>query len=158
MSTIYAPVGGPGQGTYEYDPDDTHGQRLVTFAGVMILIAGTLNAIYGIAAIGNAHFFVAGARYVFGDLNLWGWFVLGLGVVQLFAALAIWRGTGWARWFGVACAAVNVVLQLLWMPSAPLLALAVMTLDVIAMYALLVYGGRRAAANRVRAADAAAAG
>jgi hypothetical protein len=40
---------------------------------------------YGIAAIDNAHFYVANARYVFGDLNTWGWFLLALGVAQGFA-------------------------------------------------------------------------
>ena len=75
-----------------YDPDDAHGQGLVTFAGVMLMIAGVLNSLYGIAAIGKANVFVHNARYVFGDLRTWGWFVLALGVVQFLAALAIWRG------------------------------------------------------------------
>ena len=34
----------------------------VTFAGVMLLIAGVLNIIYGIAAIGDSTFFLANTR------------------------------------------------------------------------------------------------
>ncbi len=72
--------------------DDSHSQGLVTFAGVMIMIAAVLNTLYGIAAIDKASFFVNDAKYVFADLKTFGWFVLVLGVVQFFAALAIWRG------------------------------------------------------------------
>jgi len=86
------------------------------------MIAGILNVLYGIAAIDSANVFVSDARYVFGDLNTWGWFVLGLGVLQLFAAFAIWRGAGRGRSFGVACASVNAILQVLWLPSYPILA------------------------------------
>jgi hypothetical protein len=64
----------------------------VTFAGVMITIAAVLNTLYGIAAIDNANFYANDAQHVFADLRTWGWFLLALGVLQFFAALAIWRG------------------------------------------------------------------
>ena len=114
-SSPYA--GGRSDDVYEYD--DSHSQGLVTFAGVMIMIAAVLNTLYGIAAIDKANFFVNDARYVFADLATFGWFVLILGIVQFFAALAIWKGTPWGRWFGVACAFVNVILQMLWIPVRP---------------------------------------
>jgi hypothetical protein len=151
-STPYVPSsGGAGQMDESYwSYDDSHGQGLVTFAGVMIMIAGILNTLYGIAAIDKANVFVHNARYVFGDLSTWGWFVLALGVLQIFAALAIWRGTPWARWFGVACASANAILQTLWLPSYPILALTILPPDIIAIYGLLAYGGRRRSAREAR--------
>jgi hypothetical protein len=134
-----------------YDHDDTHGQGLVTFAGVMLMIAAVLNTLYGIAAIDKANVFVHNARYVFLDLRSWGWFVLALGVVQFLAALAIWRGAPWGRWFGVASASANAILQVLWLPSYPILALTIIPLDIIAIYGLLAYGGRRRAALDMKA-------
>jgi hypothetical protein len=154
MSAPYTGSGGV-RSPYEYD-DPQHGQGLVTFAGVMLMIAAVLNIIYGIAAIDSANFFVADARYVLGDLATFGWFVLGLGVIQAFAALAIWNGTGWGRWFGVVCASVNALLQMLWIPAAPVLALTILALDIIAIYGLLVYGGRRRAAIEAEERAAAA--
>ena len=145
------PVGREGTGTFEYDYDDEHGQGLVTFAGVMLMIAAVLNTLYGIAAIGKAHVYVQNAKYVFGDLKTWGWFLLALGILQFFAALAIWRGTPWARWFGVACASVNAILQTLWIPAYPVLAMTILTLDIIVIYGLLAYGGRRRPAREARA-------
>lgn len=150
----YVPTtaGESGGGLYQYyDPDDARGQGLVTFAGVMLTIAAVLNTLYGIAAIGKANVFVHNARYVFGDLNMWGWFVLALGVTQFFAALAIWRGVSWGRWFGVASASANAILQTLWLPSYPILALTILPLDIIAIYGLLAYGGRRRAAREAEA-------
>jgi hypothetical protein len=149
----YTPVGGEGShGQFNYaDYDDAKGQGLVTFAGVMITIAATLNVLYGIAAIDGAHVFVNNAKYVFGDLNTYGWILLCLGVVQYFAAFAIWRGASWGRWFGVACASGNAILQTLWIPAYPILAMTILTLDIVAIWGLLAYGGHRAADRAAQA-------
>jgi uncharacterized membrane protein (DUF2068 family) len=144
----------PSEGTHEmvhweYDPSQ-EGQGFVTFAGVIIAIAAVLNTLYGIAAIDKAQFFDNNAKYVFGDLATWGWLVLAFGILQFIAAFAIWRGAGWARWFGVACCACNALLQVLWFPSRPVLALTILPLDIIAMYGLLAHGGQRRAAREAR--------
>jgi hypothetical protein len=153
VTTAYTPVPGDQRGGLDYSQyDDAHGQGLVTFAGVLLMIAAVLNTLYGIAAIDNASVFVRDARYVFADLATWGWFLLGLGVLQFFAALAIWRGAAWGRWFGVVCASGNAILQTLWMPAYPVLAMVILPLDILAIWALLWYGGRRRA---YRAAEAA---
>ncbi len=151
MSSPYIAPGGRGDSPYVYD--DSHSQGLVTFAGVMIMIAAVLNTLYGIAAIDKATFFTNNAKYVFADLRTFGWFVLILGIVQFFAALAIWQGAPWGRWFGVACASVNAILQMLWVPAAPVLAMTILALDIIAIYGLLAYGGRRKAELESRARE-----
>jgi len=151
MSAPYVPLGEEERGQLAYDYDDERGQGLVTFAGILLLIAAALNILFGIAAIDKANVFVNDARYVFGDLSLWGWFVLALGVVQGVAAFAIWRGVPWARWFGVACAACNAMLQALWIPAYPILAMTILTLDVIIIWGLCAYGGRRRTVRETRA-------
>ena len=128
--------------TWEYNTSQD-GQGFVTFAGVMILIVAVINTLYGIAAIDKANFFEHNAKYVFGDLATWGWFILAFGILQFFAAFGIWRGAGWARWFGVAVCACNAFLQVLWFPARPVLALTIIPLDIVAMYGLLAHGGRR---------------
>ena len=147
----YTPPPGSERGGMDYSYlEDEAGYGLVTFAGVMLMIAGVLNTLYGIAAIDSANVFVADARYVFGDLNTWGWVMVALGVLQLLAAFAVWRGAGWGRWFGVACASVNAILQTLWIPAYPILAMTILALDITVIYGLLAYGGRRAAARAAR--------
>ena len=75
-------------------------------------MVGTLNVIQGIAAIGNAHFYVANAHYVFGDLKTWGWIVLCLGVVQLLVGVGVFTKNQLARWVGVVGLSLNAIARL----------------------------------------------
>ena len=124
--------------------ESEHGQGWVTFAGIMLAVLGILNVIYGIAAIDNANVYVGDTKYVFGDLNLWGWLLVLVGAVQFIAAFSIWNGTSWGRWVGILSASVNAILRLLWMPAFPFLALSLFAVDVLVLYALVQYGDRRA--------------
>jgi hypothetical protein len=128
-----------------YDPyEDTHGEGWVLFAGIMIMIAGVLNFIYGIAAVANSHFYAPNTHYVISDLDTWGWVVMLFGVVQLCVALGVWTRAAWARWTGVAVAALNALVQLIFIASNPLLSLSIVALDVLVIYGLVTYGGRQA--------------
>jgi hypothetical protein len=123
---------------YEYE----RGYGWVLFAGILIMIAGTLNFIYGIAAISNSHFYISNTHFVISDLNTWGWILLVLGVLQFCVALAIWATQGWARWTGVLMAGINAIIQLIFLPAYPLLSLSISTLDILVVYGLVAYGGR----------------
>jgi hypothetical protein len=117
----------------------------VVSAALVLAVLGVLNVMYGIAAISRSTFYVRDARYMFGDLNTYGWVLLVLGVAQLCASLGILAWARWARWVGIASAGANAVAQLLFLPSAPLLALALFGADLLVLYGLIAYGGRRTA-------------
>ena len=55
------------------------GAGRVAFAGIMLLVLGTLNIIYGIGALDNANVFVGDTRLVFDNLNTLGWVLIDLG-------------------------------------------------------------------------------
>lgn len=121
------------------------GHHWVTFAGTMLMIVGTLNVIYGIAAIDDAHVYAANTSFVFADLNTWGWFLTILGSVQFLAAFSIWNQTEWGRWVGILSASGNAMLMLLFLPAAPFLTLCLFAIDVLVIYGLVSYGGRHPA-------------
>jgi hypothetical protein len=121
--------------------EEQKGAGWIAFAGVMVLIIGILNCFWGIAAIDNAHFFTANAQYIISDLNFWGWVILIIGIVQIFAAFSIWAGGEFGRWIGIIGAAFGSVAALLSIPGNPWWALAVFTIDILIIYALVVYGG-----------------
>lgn len=125
------------------EPEPGRGVGWIIYAGTVIAIAGAVSAIYGLAAISTSDSFDQGAEYMVGDLELWGWVVLILGVVQLAAGFGIWRGAQWARWLGVAAAALSAVAQLLWVQSQPLAALALYAANMLVIYGLLRYGSGR---------------
>src|SRR5262252_10767535 len=95
------------------------GYGLVLFAGVLLLVVGFWNMIYGIAAIANSHVFVANTHYVFGNLRTWGWITLILGALQLLAAAGLVAGNQLARWFGVAVLGLNAIDQMFFIPAYP---------------------------------------
>src|SRR3954463_15735771 len=105
-----------------YEPEPT-GYGWVVFAGTMLALVGTLNFIYGIAAVSNSKFYVRDVTYVISDLKTWGWVLLVIGVTQVVAAFGIWAQTAGARWVGIVTAGVNAIIQMLMIPAYPLLAL-----------------------------------
>jgi len=128
-----------------YVEEEGHGAGWIMFAGTMLAIVGSLNVIYGIAAVSNSKFYVHDAKYVFSDLKTWGWFLIIIGAIQFLAAFSIWAGTSWGRWVGIASAGANSIVQLLAIPAYPLLSLALFAVDVLVIYGLVAYGGRRTA-------------
>src|SRR4051812_50170462 len=81
----------------------------VTFAGVLLLIDGTLNVIYGISAIGNSKVFNNNADYIAGNLKTWGWITLFIGILQVLAAGSLWRGGLFGRLRGIFAAGMGAV-------------------------------------------------
>ena len=118
------------------------GYGLVLFAGVLLLVSGFWNLIYGIAAIAQSHVFVANAHYVFGNLRAWGWITLIFGILQLLAAAGVLAGNQLARWFAVVVLGLNAIDQMFFIPAYPVWSLAIIALDVVALYALCAYGSR----------------
>jgi hypothetical protein len=128
------------------EPFEERGRGWVMFAGVLLLILGTLNVIDGIAAIGKARFYVGNAHYVFGDLRTWGWVALCIGVLLLLVGLGVFVKNQFARWTGVVVLSLNAIAQLLMMPAYPLWSLSIFAIDILAIYGLIAYGKRIAAA------------
>jgi hypothetical protein len=123
--------------------DAARGTGWVVFATIMLGFAALWNFVDGIAAISSAHVFSANADYLFSDLNTWGWIVLCLGILQGFAAVTLLTGSEFARWFGIAAAALNALGQLGFVHAYPWWALAMFSVDLLIIYGLAVYGGSR---------------
>jgi hypothetical protein len=112
----------------------------LTFAGILLLIVGTLNVIGGIGAIDDSKFFVANTHYVIGDLHTWGWVLLILGAVQVLTGFGLFARNGVARIVGVAFASMAAIASLLMISAFPLWALALFTMDILIIYGLVSYG------------------
>ena len=119
----------------------------IEFSVVLLGIAGVLNLIAGIGAIGDSKFYAKDAQYVIGNLHTWGWVATIVGAIQILVALGIYRGNQGARWVGVFALALNAVGHLMMLEAYPFFSLAVFALALIALYGLIVYGGRRPEPN-----------
>ena len=118
------------------------GYGLVLFAGVLLLVSGFWNLIYGIAGIANSHVFVAHAHYVFGNLRAWGWITLIFAILLLIAGGGVIAGNQLARWFAVAVLGLNVIEQMFSIPAYPFWSLTIVAMDLVALYGLCAYGSR----------------
>ncbi len=118
------------------------GFGLIIFASILLFVDGFFNMLYGIAAIANSHVFVANAHYVIGDLRAWGWVTLIIAVLQLAAGAGVLAGNQLARWFAVAVVGISAIEMMFFLPAYPLWALAIIAVDVVALYGLCAYGSR----------------
>jgi hypothetical protein len=117
------------------------GAGRATFAAVLLLIAGTLNIVYGIGAVDNANIFANDKRYIFSDLNTMGWVLIVLGVIQLTAGFSLMAGNTYGRVLGIAAASLGAIGALFSIGgSNPWWSLAVFALCIYIIQGILVLG------------------
>ena len=110
------------------------------FVAILLLIAGTLNIIYGIAAVSNAHFF-NNTQYVFASLHTWGWITIIVGVVQLAGGFSLVAGGGFGLVIGIFAASLGALESLLSVGGAhPWWSLAIFAVCLWILHGLVVYG------------------
>jgi hypothetical protein len=121
---------------------EVRGEGRALFVAVLLLIAGTLNVIYGIAAIADGDFFVAGnTTFVLLDLSAWGWILLLVGILQVTGGFSLMSGGVYGRVIGLAAASIGAIAALLGISGThPFWSLGIFALCVIVIHGLLVYG------------------
>lgn len=111
----------------------------IAFAGVMMLILGSLDALWGLAAILNDEIVVVGGNgAIIFDITTWGWVHLVLGSLVALTGLGLIVGNTAARVAGIFFVAVNAIAQIVWFPAAPLWAFLIIVLDTVIIYQLTV--------------------
>lgn len=113
----------------------------IGFAAIVMLGVGAVDFFEGRVAIIRKQYYVLGAEQVIVfNVTTWGWLILIWGIVLFLAGLALWSGAGWARWFTVVVASINVLGQLGFLGSSayPLWTLVAIGLNIVVIYALTV--------------------
>lgn len=108
------------------------------FAGTILFIVGSFNAIYGLTAIFKDEVLtgsLSGGVIVW-DVTGWGWIHLLLGIVMILTALGLFSGQSWARWTAVLFCMVNAITQVAFITVYPLWTILIVTLDIIVIYQL----------------------
>jgi hypothetical protein len=111
------------------------------FAAVLLLIAGTLNIIYGIGSLDDANIFVNDQRFIFTNLNTLGWVLIVLGLIQLTGGVSLMAGNVYGRVIGVIGGTLGAVGALLSIGgSYPWWSLGIFVLCLYIIHGILVYG------------------
>jgi hypothetical protein len=124
------------------------GTGRVVFAATLLLIAGTLNIIYGIGALDDARIFVNDTRYIFTNLNTLGWVLILLGVLQLTGGFSLMSGNTYGRIIGLVAAGLGAIGALLSIGGGyPWWNLGIFILCVYVIHGILVFGDDETAAR-----------
>ena len=111
------------------------------FVGILLMIAGVLSIVYGIAAVGNANFFVNDTQYVFSSLHTWGWITIGLGIIEVTAAFSLFAGGTYGRVIGIMAATIGAIGALLNVGGAhPWWSLGIFAICLVCIHGLVVLG------------------
>jgi hypothetical protein len=111
------------------------------FAAILLLMIGTLNIIYGIGAVSDAHFYVDDTRYVLSNLHTMGWVLIILGVIQLTGGFSLMVGHTYGRVIGIIAGSLGAIGALLSIGDHhPFWELAIFALCVWVVYGIIVFG------------------
>src|SRR4051794_26688970 len=117
------------------------GAGRATFAAVLLLIAGTLNIIYGIGALDSANIYANDTRFILTNLNTMGWVLIVLGLIQLTGGFSLLSGNTYGRVIGIVGASLGAIGALLSIGGAnPWWSLAVFALCVYIIQGIFVLG------------------
>jgi hypothetical protein len=117
------------------------GTGRAAFAAILLLIAGTLNVIYGIGALDSANIFANDTRYIFTDLNTMGWVLIVLGLLQLTGGFSLLSGNTYGRVIGMAGATLGAIGALFSIGGAnPWWSLAVFGLCIYIIHGIVMLG------------------
>lgn len=117
------------------------GAGRVAFAGIMLLVLGTLNIIYGIGALDSANVFAGDTRLVFDNLNTLGWVLIIWGIAELIGGFSLLAGNAYGRMLGVIVGSVGAILALFSMGAGfPFWSLGVFALSVWVVWSIITYG------------------
>lgn len=113
----------------------------IGFAGVMMIIGGMLNALYGFIAVVNDEWVVWGNRTaVYLDITQWGWVHMIMGLVVMLCGIGLFSGNVLARTVGVIVASASLIANFFFVPAYPLWAMTIIVIDALVIWALIVHG------------------
>ena len=117
------------------------GAGRVVFAAVLLLIAGTINIVYGIGALDSANIYANDTRFIFTNLNTMGWVLIVIGVIQLTGGFSLMAGNTYGRVLGIIGGSLGAIGALFSIGGAnPWWSLAVFALCVYIIQGILVFG------------------
>ena len=114
------------------------GSGWLTFASIMLVVAGIGNFIWGITAVAKNELLVN--KLLFANLTFWGVVFIILGVLLVAAGIAVLNKAQWAQLFGIIFCALSIIFYFMVIWAHPVWSVLVIAIDVLIIYALAEYG------------------
>lgn len=114
----------------------------VVFAGVMLILASAFQIIEGLVALFNSNYYVVHPSGLVINVNYttWGWAHILLGVLAALTGFGLLVGNMVARVVGVILAMVLAVMNMVFIPAAPVWGIMLVAVDILVIYAIVAHG------------------
>jgi hypothetical protein len=124
------------------EPERTAWVGWIMFAGLMMIMLGTFEAIAGLVALFNDEYYLVARSglVVSVDYTTWGWVHLLLGIVVAAAGLGVMVGQMWARVVGIVVVLASAIVNIAFLAAYPVWSTIIITIDVLVIWALTVHG------------------
>ena len=120
------------------------GTGWIAFAGIAMIIAGFYDIVSGLWALDNKNTVVDAVLWE-SNVETWGWIYLIVGIVVLFAGFGVFSRQTWAVMVGIFAATFGIIIELFWMFQTPVRSLIYITIAMLVIHALTVYGDKEMA-------------
>jgi hypothetical protein len=118
----------------------THRPGMVTFAAVLMFVVAGFEVLSALLAFAGTGWWVTEAgNLVYANFVFWGIVDLIIALIALYAGIDLLRGGSFGRAMGYLFAVVAAIRWLFVIPAAPVLAVVVIALCVMVIYALAKY-------------------
>ncbi|MCD6728210.1 MAG: hypothetical protein LT070_13360 [Solirubrobacteraceae bacterium] len=114
------------------------GSGWFTFAGVMLIISGVANLLWGIGALDKKEYLPENGL-LFSNLTFWGWLSIIWAVVALIGAYLLLTRSPAGVVIGVSLATVSAVFWLFALPVLPIWALTIIAINVLIIHGLITH-------------------
>ncbi len=109
-------------------------------AAILLLTAGIVALLQGIAAVADNNLFVVGINYTYKfDISTWGWIHIVLGIIGIVVSLGLFTGAVWARASAIVIASLSIIANFLWLPYYPMWSILVIALDIVVIWAVATW-------------------
>jgi hypothetical protein len=112
----------------------------ISFAGIMMIVAGSFQILGGLAVLINSDSFTAVDSIFEQNAESWGWWLLLVGAVVVLAGFGVFTGNVLARIVGVIGATLSAISAFVWLPIRPIWGILVIAVDIAVIWALTVHG------------------
>ena len=110
---------------------------LSLFAGIMMVISGVMDLLYGISAAAKDDIIVRAPNYTYKfDITAWGWIHIVLGALLILVGAGVLMGRTWARYAGIVVVGLAAIGNFLSLPYQPWWSLALLAIDVFVIWGL----------------------
>jgi len=110
----------------------------VIFAGVLLVVIGSLNVIQGLVALfkDDVNVVTESGLLVSTNFTAWGWALLIWGIVMILVGFGLFSGSEVARWIAIIGVVITIIGQFAYFPAFPLWSLIIIGLLAAVLFAL----------------------